>query len=245
MYVLRGLAMAFQGPIKDPHFEELTDPPTLTENFATGILVATLLVAGLFPWLLIDLIEPSLSPLHQSPSGRRRGGPDGRIVKVTGYAMIIAIPELIVIATAFAILVSDLFMTENSRRALAPMAAIGLALGLVVTALLVPTSGELLGGRFVMDPVAWWFKILFMLSAFIAVILSMDTLDGRARVCCRGMGFRGEYYAILLSSVIGMTPSSCCRASWRPSSSVWKSPPCPSLYWPRGAATTRSPEKRA
>jgi NADH-quinone oxidoreductase subunit N len=123
---------------------------------------------------------------------------------VIGYAMIIALPELIVIATAFAILVSDLFMTENSRRALAPMAAIGLATGLVVTALLVPTSGELLGGRFVMDPVAWWFKILFMLSALIAVILSIDTLDGRARVRRRGMGFRGEYYAILLSSVIGM-----------------------------------------
>ncbi len=61
VYVLRGLAMAFQGPITDHHFEELTDA-TITEKFATGILVATLLVAGLFPWLLIDLIEPSLYP---------------------------------------------------------------------------------------------------------------------------------------------------------------------------------------
>lgn len=61
VYVLRGLAMVFQGPITDHHFEELTDA-TLTEKLATGILVATLLVAGLFPWFLINLIEPSLYP---------------------------------------------------------------------------------------------------------------------------------------------------------------------------------------
>lgn len=117
--------------------------------------------------------------------------------------MNIAFPELVVLATAFAILVGDLFMTERGRVALAPMAAVGLALGLAVM-LVTPASGELLGGRFVMDPVAWWFKLVFMLSALLAVVLSADTLDGRSRVRKRGMGFRGEYYAILLSSVVGM-----------------------------------------
>ncbi|MBI2425556.1 MAG: NADH-quinone oxidoreductase subunit M [Candidatus Hydrogenedentes bacterium] len=61
VYVLRGLATAFQGPITDPHFEKLTDA-TLTEKLATGILVATLLFVGCFPWLIIDLIEPALYP---------------------------------------------------------------------------------------------------------------------------------------------------------------------------------------
>lgn len=117
--------------------------------------------------------------------------------------MNIVFPELVVLVTAFAILVGDLFMTERGRVALAPMAAVGLALGLAVM-LITPATGELLGGRFVMDPVAWWFKIVFMLSALMAVVLSADTLDGRSRVRKRGMGFRGEYYAILLSSVVGM-----------------------------------------
>jgi NADH-quinone oxidoreductase subunit N len=118
--------------------------------------------------------------------------------------MNIALPELIVTATAFAILLADLFMTERTRAALAPMAVAGLALGILVMMTCTPVSGELLGGRFVMDPIAWWFKIMFMLAALIAVLLSMDTLDGRARVRQPGMGFRGEYYMILLTSVIGM-----------------------------------------
>jgi NADH-quinone oxidoreductase subunit M len=73
VYVLRGLAMVFQGPIRDPHFEELTDA-TLTEKLATGILVATLLVAGLCPWLIIDLIEPSLYPFINRLQGVAAAG---------------------------------------------------------------------------------------------------------------------------------------------------------------------------
>lgn len=119
-------------------------------------------------------------------------------------AMNIAYPEIVVITTAFIVLIADLFMTERSRTALAPIAAIGLLAGIVVTATLTPVTGELLGGRFAMDPVAWWFKIVFMVSALVAVVMSMDTLDGRARVRPRGMGFRGEYYWIMLSSVVGM-----------------------------------------
>ena len=118
--------------------------------------------------------------------------------------MNIAYPELVVIATAFAILIGDLFMTERARIVLAPIAVLGLALGILVTATCTPVTGELLGGRFAMDPVAWWFKIVFMLAALIAVLLSVDMLDGRARMRTRGIGFRGEYYWIMLSSVIGM-----------------------------------------
>ncbi len=118
--------------------------------------------------------------------------------------MNIAYPELVVIATAFTVLIADLFMTERARVALAPMAALGLFAGIVVTMTLTPVTGELFGGRFAMDPVAWWFKIVFMLAALVAAVMSMDTLDGRARVRARGMGFRGEYYWIMLSSVVGM-----------------------------------------
>ena len=118
--------------------------------------------------------------------------------------MNIAYPEMVVIATALVIFVGDLFMSERSRTWLAPVTAIGLALGMAVTFCCTPMTGELFGGRFAMDPVAWWLKIVFMLAALIAVVLSMDTLDGRTHVRTRGIGFRGEYYAILLSSVIGM-----------------------------------------
>ena len=68
VYVLRGLAMVFQGPINDPHYEELRDA-TLTEKLSTGVLVATLLFVGMLPWLIINLIEPSLYPFINRLNG--------------------------------------------------------------------------------------------------------------------------------------------------------------------------------
>lgn len=62
VYVLRGLATVFQGPIHNPHFEELSDA-TLTEKISTGMLVATLTITGLAPFLLINLIEGSIMPI--------------------------------------------------------------------------------------------------------------------------------------------------------------------------------------
>jgi NADH-quinone oxidoreductase subunit M len=62
VYVLIGLAKVFHGPIRDPHFEHLTDA-NLPEKIATGVLVATMLFVGLVPGPFIDLIESALMPL--------------------------------------------------------------------------------------------------------------------------------------------------------------------------------------
>lgn len=62
VYVLRGLARVFQGPVTDPRFEKLTDA-TLPEKVATGMLVGVLAFVGMLPWFLIDLIEGSLMPM--------------------------------------------------------------------------------------------------------------------------------------------------------------------------------------
>jgi NADH-quinone oxidoreductase subunit M len=62
VYVLRGLAGVFQGPIKNHHFEDLTDA-TIPERISTGLLVLVLFVVGLFPFLFIKLIDSSLLPI--------------------------------------------------------------------------------------------------------------------------------------------------------------------------------------
>jgi NADH-quinone oxidoreductase subunit M len=62
VYVLRGLAKVFQGPITDERYAHLGDA-TLPEKISSGLLVATLVVVGLVPWFFIDLIEGSLMPL--------------------------------------------------------------------------------------------------------------------------------------------------------------------------------------
>jgi NADH-quinone oxidoreductase subunit N len=113
------------------------------------------------------------------------------------------LPELVVIAAAFALLLADLGLSERGRRALAPLALAGLAAAFAAL-LATPQAGTLLGGRFAMDPVAWWFKLIFLLAGLITVVLSMDLLDGRAPVRVRGIGFRGEYYTMLLFTISGM-----------------------------------------
>lgn len=62
VYVLRGLGKVFLGPVQNLHFLELKDA-TITERLSTGTLVATLLIVGLFPGPLIELIETSLYPI--------------------------------------------------------------------------------------------------------------------------------------------------------------------------------------
>lgn len=62
VYVLRGLAKVFYGPITDRRFEELGDATT-PERISTGLLAAILFIVGLTPWYFIDLIESSLFPI--------------------------------------------------------------------------------------------------------------------------------------------------------------------------------------
>jgi NADH:ubiquinone oxidoreductase subunit 4 (chain M) len=69
VYVLRGLAKVFYGPITNHDFEKLTDA-TLPERISTGLLAAVLFAVGLAPFLFINMIESSLLPilnrLHQT-----------------------------------------------------------------------------------------------------------------------------------------------------------------------------------
>jgi NADH-quinone oxidoreductase subunit N len=128
------------------------------------------------------------------------------------------LPELIVIAAAFAVTLTDLLVSNRWRKVLAPMAAAGLLLAAIALFAVAPQSGEMLGGQFAVDAVAWWFKVIFLLAGLLTVMISMDMLDGRTIVSAiaepiaghlrsgsaEGMGARGEYYTILLLTVCGM-----------------------------------------
>jgi NADH-quinone oxidoreductase subunit M len=62
VYVLRGLAKVFQGPLDEVKFHGLTDA-TIPEKISTGLLIATLALGGMLPWYAIDLINSSLAPI--------------------------------------------------------------------------------------------------------------------------------------------------------------------------------------
>lgn len=62
VYVLRGLAQVFQGPVTNQEFEKLTDARWF-EKFSTGVLVLALAVVGIVPWFLVEMVETSIYPL--------------------------------------------------------------------------------------------------------------------------------------------------------------------------------------
>jgi NADH-quinone oxidoreductase subunit M len=68
VYVLRGLAAVFHGPLTNKKFETLT-VAVLSERLSTGILVATLALLGMLPWLFNQLIEGSVLTIVDRLSG--------------------------------------------------------------------------------------------------------------------------------------------------------------------------------
>ena len=114
------------------------------------------------------------------------------------------LPEIIVVVTAVAVLVADMFLTERSRARLSGPVIAGLAAAAGALLLGANRPGNMLGGQFSVDEVAWWFRLVFVLAGLLTVVLSSDMLSGRVAAPLRPVGYPGEYYAVLLLSVSGM-----------------------------------------
>lgn len=114
------------------------------------------------------------------------------------------LPELIVIVAAFIILLLDLFLAEEKKNVLGLLAFAGLLIALGKTMLSFGQQGELFGGRFVLDSVAIWFKIVFLLASMTTVSLSWDRLSGKVQDSESQLPHKGEFYTILLFSTAGM-----------------------------------------
>ena len=113
------------------------------------------------------------------------------------------LPELIVVGCAVVLLLLGAFASEV-RRLHAPVALAGLVLALLALAFTVPRDGEILGGRFGMDPVTWWFKVIFLVSGAFSVLLSQDMLNGRVAEPGRHAASGAEFYMVLFSTLVGM-----------------------------------------
>jgi NADH-quinone oxidoreductase subunit N len=112
-------------------------------------------------------------------------------VESVGYIL----PELILVGTIIAVFLADLFVEDKDR--LGEIALAGAALSLFGLAMInAYEPGWLFSRMIVHDPFAVFFKMVFGLSALAVIWMSL----GSAEV--RGMN-RGEYYGLLLSSVLG------------------------------------------
>jgi len=102
----------------------------------------------------------------------------------------------------------DLFFNESQKKVLGPLSLAGLLVAFLALIFIVPLEGEMLGGRFCVDAVAWWFKILFLLAGFLTVILSIDMLDGRvARMSHTTSSFGGQLDSLCDMISFGVAPA--------------------------------------
>jgi NADH-quinone oxidoreductase subunit N len=115
-------------------------------------------------------------------------------------------PELVLTGTLVVVLLLDLLTEERGRWATSSVAGIGLLASLVPVVTLAVDGADrvLFGGAYVVDDFALVLKALFLLSGYVVVLMSTDYI-------AEGDYYEGEYYFMLLSSLLGMTVMASSR----------------------------------
>ena len=107
-------------------------------------------------------------------------------------------PEFVLTALAFLVFTVDLFLPERNKEWLAGLAAASLLAVIAVALLMRPDqSTELYGGLMVVDGFGLFFKVFFCAIGLGIIALSVEY--GRDR-----LQHRGEFYGLLLFSILGM-----------------------------------------
>ncbi|UCF79393.1 MAG: NADH-quinone oxidoreductase subunit N [Candidatus Eiseniibacteriota bacterium] len=106
------------------------------------------------------------------------------------------VPELVVLSAAFLVLVVDLLGSRQRGASLWWLTLCGLGLALLLAARGWNLSASTLSGTFVLDPFVSTVKLVFLLSAFLVTLTTLDCrLISRLSL--------GEYYSLLLFATFG------------------------------------------
>ena len=116
-------------------------------------------------------------------------------------------PEIVLAVGICVVLIIDLFVEERQRWITSSVAGFVL-LGAFITVVTVGLIGDdvrsMFGGRYVVDEFALVLKALFLLAGWVVVLLSADEIE-------EGGYYQGEYYVLLLSSLLGMVMMASSR----------------------------------
>jgi len=115
-------------------------------------------------------------------------------------------PEIVLTGVLLVILVVDLVVAETNKILVTNLAGLGV-LGALVPVALLGASGHhssMFGGAYVVDNFALVFKGLFLVSAYIVLLMSAHYLE-------EGDYYEGEFSFLLLSSVLGMVVMGSAR----------------------------------
>ncbi|MEY2589647.1 MAG: NADH-quinone oxidoreductase subunit [Acidimicrobiaceae bacterium] len=108
-------------------------------------------------------------------------------------------PELVLTGALVVLLLVDL-ASDRNRPLLGAVAGIGLLASMVPVLTLAVDGADrsMFGGAYVVDNFALTMKALFLISGYVVVLLSTNYI-------AEGDYYEGEYYFLLLSSILGMT----------------------------------------
>lgn len=115
-------------------------------------------------------------------------------------------PELVLTATFVLVLLIDLFTEQHSKWLTSSIAGIGF-LAAAVPLLTLAVDGAdrtMFGGAYVVDDFSLVMKAVFIVAGYITVLLSTHYI-------AEGDYWEGEYYILLIASVLGMTIMASAR----------------------------------
>jgi NADH-quinone oxidoreductase subunit N len=115
-------------------------------------------------------------------------------------------PELVLTGTIVVVLLADLLTPKGSRGFVPQLAGIGLLASMLPVLTLAVDGADrgMFSGAYVVDNFSLVLKALFLLAAYVVVLLSTNYI-------AEGDYAEGEYYFLLLASVLGMTVMASSR----------------------------------
>ncbi len=116
-------------------------------------------------------------------------------------------PEIILVIGINVVLLIDLSLDDSKKWAIATVTGfvtLAAFIPIVTLALIGDDSRSMFDGRYVVDEYALVLKGLFLLTAYVVILMSQNELE-------EGGYYQGEFYVLLLCSVLGMVMMTSAR----------------------------------
>ena len=116
-------------------------------------------------------------------------------------------PEIVLIIGINVVLLVDLGLAESKKWAMATITGfvvLGALIPVVTLAVVGGDTRSMFDGRYVVDEYALILKALFLLVAYIVILMSQNELE-------EGGYYQGEFYVLMLASVLGMVMMASSR----------------------------------